>query len=277
MQFRECNEIDDKQAENIMRELGVKWAVETVELKKIDWMLSSQNHGRVNNLTPEQFDKLMADKRRGDQFPRCIFAKMPSGKYMIVSGCNRSKADREIGATRCTAYVIKFDPLECQCVAQRCNAIHGHGLSIKDQLRLAVDMVDGHGLQIKDVARTMALDVAQLTRMCHVSRATAQLLACNVSQAAINAIPDTTRQYLHQLRTKPEAMKAMAEAIAGYKIGNEEARSLIQMAAATESKELWQDKLKEFLANKRSLKSLNKKKKSKEKPFIAMSLEKTFL
>lgn len=257
--FKECNEIDDPQAENIMKELGVTWNVEVIDMKKIDWQMTMQNHGRVNNLRPEQYAKLLADKRRGDQFPRCVFAKQNNGKYVVLSGCNRTKADKEIGAAKCTAYIVTFDALTCQAIAIRTNSIHGHGLSVQEQLRLAVDMVDGHGLTIRDVARIMGLDEDQLTRSCTIVRTNTNLLAHGTAQHVLTAICDTTKTLLNKLRAKPTVMRAAAEFIASYKIGQDEAKLITTELANTESIEACLEKIKAAAANRKSIKSVRRR------------------
>jgi hypothetical protein len=214
----------DEAAESKMKQMGVKWEVQTIHVSDVNLELSLHNNARFwGTLDPEMVLEYGVAMERGDAFPMIIVEK--KGKqYLILSGNHRFGAIREVGLTEIEAYVVEGgDKAVIEDMLPRVlNRLHGARQSRQDAITNALYFVDRYGYDCTKAAEAFGLPPHAVIDTQRV-RQTRELLA--TKKVNTERLKDTHIKMLAPIKNENVLISA-ARVVSDAKMTGPEAQDL---------------------------------------------------
>lgn len=232
----------DPKAEAVLRELKLPIKTETVDLKKIDWKLASENFGRLGRpLVSDTVEDYGLAMLEGHVFPMTVFARHTANGRVTalypLAGLHRSSAAREAGDGEIPAYIVE-NPLEHQerLIAGMTNRREGMRLNKSEAVEYAVHLVTECKIPAADAAKRLGVSAAYIHQRVRDDRVRKQAAEVGFR----GTLGPTIVRLLHRVAGNDKVLLATTQACHSHKLNEREADALTKTVAAqrTEAKQL---------------------------------------
>ncbi len=138
--------IRDIYAENVLRELDLRYELEDVSTLQIDKKTSQRNAARLSaKIDSEHVDSIVSGIQRGDQIPFLVVRKLfENGKqrFVIAGGNHRFEALIQVGESFVKTYSVVCGDTEFLVLCQKLNLSNGKGVSEHDRVLYAASALE---------------------------------------------------------------------------------------------------------------------------------------
>lgn len=160
------NWVDDIGAEDVMKQLGIKWESATISMKDIDVKLSRQNFAREERLDKDHAESIAIAARNGSRIPKCVVRKKstPTGKrfFVIASGNHRHESAVINGENDLPCYVVVCTDGEFELLCKLANTTPGKGADKPLRVKQAAHAVITGKLTEQDAATLFGVSKASV-------------------------------------------------------------------------------------------------------------------
>jgi len=188
--------------EKWLREWNVDYAIQQVNLDRVDVARSMKNQARIGDV----IDKDVVERYRiamldGDEFPPLVFWRNQTGQYVVIDGNHRLHAAIEAHFDAVAGFVVQdVSGLVVTGMTFQANVRHGKNVSDAERLHHAMWLAD-NGMPLAEAAKRLSLSPGLLRKAKAEIDATRRADAAGIRRAEWESLPTTIRNRLYNVST----------------------------------------------------------------------------
>lgn len=223
--------VEDTKAEDVLKELNIKFNFQEVSIKNIDWKTTAKNSGRLTRaIDRSQVEDYKLAMKAGNRFPRPILVLSQDGDYVVLAGVHRSTAAAELNCRVIDAYVIECNmDSQKRLVATMTNRREGKRVTADEALEYAAHYVYASGCTIEESAKLHQVNNRTLSKKVLAWKVRSQLGELNRDAGKL---PEVILHHIGKFRSNTNVMGAITDAIQGCDLRGDAVRDVCDRVAA---------------------------------------------
>jgi len=231
----------DLKAESDYRAMAIPFSMQTIRFSQIDLKESSFNGARLGDtIIDDLVDDYAQGMTNGDTFPSVVVYEAKGGKFIIISGNQRSNAIKKLIANgelpkdpTMEVYVLDTaDQMLLEAVARSANVSHGSRATAAERMAHAVYMVTKFGMKPADAALLYMVSCSNINSNIRAERVRRDLGKQNID---VSALPNSAIEPLRKLENDNNSFLKVGSLVAQHKPTGERVKQIINRVGKAKS------------------------------------------
>jgi len=223
----------DLKAESDYRAMAITFSKQTIRFSQIDLKESSFNGARlgdtiINDLVNDYAQGMI----NGDTFPSVVVYKAKNGKFIIISGNQRSNAIAKLIAMgklpkdpTMEVYVLDTaDQMLLEAVARSANVSHGSRTTATERMAHAIYMVTKYGMKPSDAALLYMVSCSSINHNLRAEKVRRDLGKQNID---VSSLPNSAIEPLRKLENDNGSFLKVGSLVAQHRPTAERVKQII--------------------------------------------------